>query len=229
MTEWERFLKGVETVTKVIDEPFFRGHSDSKWPLVPSLGRYKLHKWFENNLYYDFLTYGASWLPQNTDSWDALFIMRHHGLPTRLLDWTQSFSTALYFALRGSTGDAALWVLDAYALNKSTHKNEAILHPQSDLDHGYFDYFIADPKKKFPARALAILPNRTTVRILAQRGVFTIHKHRDEALDSVCKGALQKVVLPSAAFPDAHNFLKLAGTNEFTLFPDPRWACEVAA
>jgi hypothetical protein len=213
LTTWERFLKDVESATKNIDEPFFRGHADSKWPLVPSLSRYKLHAWFENNLYYDFLTYGASWLPPSTDSWDTLFIMRHHGLPTRLLDWTQSFSTALFFALRNSTTDAAIWILDAYELNKRTIDNEAILHPQTDLDHGYYDYFISDPRKKFRPKALAILPNKTTPRVLAQRGVFTIHKHRDEPLDDVCKRALTKVTLPTAA-------LKRAGTNEFTLFPD---------
>ena len=219
MSEWEIFLKSVEKATKEINEPFFRGHSDTGWTLVPSLGRYKFHKWFENNVYYDFLTYGASWLPQGVDSWDTLFIMRHHGLPTRLLDWTQSFSTALYFAIRGCTGDAALWILDPYTLNKSTFDNEAIMHPQSDFDHEYYDYFIGEPRKKFPARALAILPNKATDRVLAQRGVFTIQKHREEDLNAVCKRALKKLILPSAAVQEARNFLKLARTNEFNLFP----------
>jgi len=230
MVKWESFLNSVETITKNIDEPFFRGHSVSNWPLIPSLGRSHFHKWFENNLYYDFLTYGASWLPTNVDSWDTLFIMRHHGLPTRLLDWTQSFSIALYFALCGCTGDAALWILDPFQLNKETLKNESILHPQTDFDHEYFDYFIADPRKKLPGKAIAMLPNKVTARVLAQRGVFTINQHRDEALDSICKGAVHKVTLSNVAIPDARDFLKLAGTNEFTLFPDldglSRWLRE---
>jgi hypothetical protein len=219
MNEWERFLRNVESATRDIDEPFFRGHPDSSWQLIPSLGRFRFHKWFENNIYYDFLTYGASWLPQGRDSWDTLFIMRHHGLPTRLLDWTQSFSTALWFATRDCKNDGALWILDPYALNKATYHDDAILHPQSDFDHDYYDYFICDPRKRFPARALAILPNKATDRVLAQRGVFTINKHRDEALDNICKRAFHKLVLPGAALPDARKFLKLAGTNEFTLFP----------
>jgi hypothetical protein len=219
MSEWEKFLKNVEETTKEVDEPFFRGHPDSSWTLVTSLGRQSFHSWFENNIYYDFLTYGASWISHGTDSWDTLFIMRHYGLPTRLIDWTQSFSTALYFATRECTNDAALWILDAYALNKSTLGDSSILHPQSDLEHGYYDYFIADSKKKFPARALAILPSRATDRVLAQRGVFTIHKHRHEDLNIVCKRALRKLILPKSALLDARNFLKLAGTNEFTLFP----------
>lgn len=220
MSQWEVFLQQIASTTKDINEPFFRGHSDSNWPLVPSLGRHKFYSAFENNIYYDFLTFGASLLPPSVDSWDTLFIMRHHALPTRLLDWTQSFSTALYFALRAKEGDAAIWVLNPFLLNKRTIRNEAILHPQTDFRYGYYEYFVDDRRKKFPGEALAILPNKTTARVLAQRGVFTIQKHSSAPLNDICKDALKKVILPRAAMSGAREFLKLAGTNEFTLFPD---------
>src|SRR5271166_2388906 len=220
MGEWDAFLKKVEAATKDIDEPFFRGHADEKWSLVPSLGRHRFHSYFENNVYYDFLTFGASWLPHNSDSWDTLFIMQHHGIPTRLLDWTQSFSVAVYFALNNCAGDGAVWILDPYKLNRQTLHHNAILHPQTDFDNDYYDYFIRDRKKRFLGEAVAILPNKTTARVLAQRGVFTINRHRNTALDSVCKKALTKIVLPKGALTGARGFLKLAGVNEFTLFPD---------
>jgi len=220
VTEWGRVLKRVESIVKDLDEPFFRGHGGAGLPLVSSLGRQKFHPTLENNLYYDFLTYSSTLLPQKCDSWDALFVMRHHGLPTRLLDWTQSFSVAVYFAVARCVDAAAIWILDPFVLNKQTVGEEALWHPQTDFEYGYYDYFIGTPTKRFPGRAIAILPSKTTARVLAQRGVFTIHKIKDEPLDSVCKSGLAKIELPQAALSDAKNFLKLAGVNEFTLFPD---------
>jgi FRG domain len=39
---------------------------------------------------------GLTW----EDSWSSLAYMQHHGVPTRLLDWTDTLATALYFATK---------------------------------------------------------------------------------------------------------------------------------
>jgi FRG domain-containing protein len=230
MGQWDAFLRRIETATANIDEPFFRGHAIAKWQLVPSLGGYKNHRMVENQLYYDFLTFGAPHMAQTSDSWDVLFTMRHHNLPTRLLDWSQSFSVALYFAVQKFEKKGAIWILDPYRLNASTTRSDTILHPQGDLEYTYYDYFIADPAKHFPYSAVAILPNKTTQRVLAQRGVFTLHRHASQSLESICSKALTKVEFDEGICSEAKRFLKLAGLSEYSLFPDldglSRWLYE---
>ena len=217
---WIKFLDQVSEATQDIVEPFFRGQAESHWPLLPSLGRRNYSKEMENVLFYDFLTHSSSLVERGVKPWDLLFMMRHHGLPTRLLDWTQSFSVALYFALEAGSRSPAICVLDPFLLNKTTTKEESIWHPETDLSHSYYDYFIADHREVFPGSTLAILANRTTARVIAQRAVFTIHADLDKPLEEICPEAVHKIGIPRTALTDARSFLQMAGVNHFSLFPD---------
>jgi hypothetical protein len=118
MSHWNKILSAVEEKIHG-DLMFFRGQPDATWPLMPGLGRLGLKnpKGKEKVLYYDFNNFSGPLLPENRNSWRTIFLMQHHGLPTRLLDWTGSFGVALYFALKGAEKNAAVWMLDPFELN----------------------------------------------------------------------------------------------------------------
>jgi FRG domain len=188
MDAWSKVLTEVEATTNRLskvgcDIPFFRGHGDTSWTLIPSLGRQRPQiKNLETIIYYDVLTRSGSLIPAHSSTWDLLFIARHHGLPTRLLDWTEVFSVALFFACRDFTSEATIWVLDPFRLNNATMKDESILHPESDLECSYYEYFITQ-QTKFPYEAIALLPNKSNVRVAAQKCVFTLHGNLKRGLE----------------------------------------------
>jgi hypothetical protein len=221
---WKSFLSNVE---RTIDDlrsqgcpiPFFRGHSNSAWTLTPSLGRKRYNARLENWLYYDFLSYGGPLLPTNHDSWDILFLIRHHKLSTRLLDWSETFAVALYFAIEGSESETAIWVLNPYALNQRYEHGFVIKNPRIDYPDHYWDYFISK-SASFSQEVAAISPPRTTRRIAAQAAVFTLHRNLRRGLEALAPECVTKIVLPRRAISQARRFLRLSGVTEYSLFPD---------
>src|SRR5438874_9578177 len=189
------------------DVPFFRGHGDATWQLKPSLARTPRGDALESALYYDMLTRAGSLVPSNCRSWDTLFIMQHHRIPTRLLDWTATFAVALYFDVQEFQYRAAVWVLNPFDLNQQQVGDSTLLHAQSDIYGEYFDYFITKERKfKGKPNVIAVLPNKTNQRVLAQK--------------AVCPKHIYKFEFSANALEHARNFLDLAGINEYALFPD---------
>jgi hypothetical protein len=92
----------------------FRGQRESTWTLQTSLdreitvfhnsGHYPLpdRQEEENELLFRFQQQVHNYvrhLPSTDDRASWLALMQHYGVPTRLLDWTQSPYVALYFAV----------------------------------------------------------------------------------------------------------------------------------
>jgi len=126
----DRKIKSVRDALVALDKQtvgnrpiWFRGQSKSEWELVPQLGREKKYATAEMALIKGFR---QNAVPHMTDrpksEWEWLFLMQHHRLPTRLLDWTENPLVGLYFALDKPSGvDGAVWCLDPIALNKEAN------------------------------------------------------------------------------------------------------------
>ena len=172
----------------------------------------------EKASYFDFVTQAGALLPADNSSWNNAFAMQHHGLPTRLLDWTENFAIALFFALRDAEGDCCVWILDPFSLNEATMERAELCRPD-DLRGSYDDYFISSTMV-LEGPAVAISPLRHQPRLLHQCAGFTVHGKLNAPLELLYPNTLERVLIPKAAVGDAWAFLDLAGISEFTLFPD---------
>ena len=207
--------------------PFFRGHESTDHELRPSLLRPDNGRCYtpedEKNLFYEFRSRGGLLLPTGLDSWDLLFTMRHHRVPTRLLDWSESFAVALFFALRNAKPgvDTDVWFLDPYTLNQATCAIAEVLDVRSDLKHSYFDYFIepksgVEPEWKY---AVAIYPERRSSRLSGQLATFTLHV-TCTPLEQLPIPGLSRFTLAGCARDDAESYLDLVGINDQSMFAD---------
>ncbi|MBQ7488027.1 MAG: FRG domain-containing protein [Clostridia bacterium] len=88
-----------EKIKRYRDNRIYRGCSDLTWSLTPSLNRVCGHDLkLEFQVLRSFRKYGYAELADYTDPWKLLTVAQHHGLPTRLLDWTYSPLVAAHFA-----------------------------------------------------------------------------------------------------------------------------------
>ena len=110
----------------------YRGLPNSNYHLVTSLRRNCKEKKndIELAILRNFVKYAALEDPAlKTSIWRQMIVGQHHGLPSRLLDWTYSVLIALHFATSGENLDdmsknaAVLWQIDILEMNKRLPKN----------------------------------------------------------------------------------------------------------
>ncbi len=196
---FEEILKEIKSFQDDSDYDYlvYRGQADCSWNLRPSLFVKQLQKSLpldklriiENNIHFDFSVNAKGMLDPKSTSWENLFSMRHFGLPTRILDWTENLNIAIYFAAYGNGDSPCIWLLNPHKLNLLSLGSSDLLNPTSALS-GIKEYeeafistelsFVSPYQKPF-----AIIAPRMSDRIFAQRGLFTVQTDNGQMIDEM--------------------------------------------
>ena len=205
-------------------ELWWRGQSNSEWPLVPGVYREGRTITYEQNIAARFMLKAHtrySNCPPDGDWPTWLFLMQHYRLPTRLLDWTESSLIAAFFAVADNPDtDGALWALDPYALNASQTGKSNILTANGEAVRPHYQavFHVNSPQ---PAATLAVVGRELDVRMLIQQSVITIHGTANpiETLAGA-NNFIRKLIVPAASKKVLRAQLSALGFKRHSLFPD---------
>lgn len=115
---WKEFYQHTDAASTGGLPTIFRGVSNEKYELIPSIGRQTKEgtlgdiTTLESNLITEFKRLSLPELKSTpTLEIEWLFLAQHYGLPTRLLDWSSNPMVALFFAVHGDKDtDGALYI-----------------------------------------------------------------------------------------------------------------------
>lgn len=176
----------------------FRGQADATWSLSPAMLRpqYVHATANEKSILAEFKRSARPYLSLvPKDDWEWIALAQHHGLPTRLLDWTRSSLAALFFAVELPNGGADS-VVFCYR-----HEGEYATSFSSPFD--VTDVVVFEPPHVSP-------------RMPAQKGLFTVHP----LATGGWRGTFQRLLIPAAARTRIRAHLHDLNINRASLFPD---------
>ncbi|TNC81673.1 MAG: FRG domain-containing protein [Oleiphilus sp.] len=212
--------------------PFvFRGLSNSAFDLKTSLMRMGgQYGQLEKHLLRNFKKYGHDSFQSDDSIWHWLTMAQHHGLPTRLLDWTYSPFVGMHFAtadIDHSGLDGVIWKVNYHESYRQLPK---VLKDCLDREGG--NVFTVDMLDSLVLDLNAFEqlhddeffvffePPAIDARIVNQHGLFSITSNPTLTMDAVLSQVeCERIIVPSAIKWEIRDKLDQANITERVLFP----------
>lgn len=211
----------------------FRGLADAQWDLQTSLmrlgGAYAL---LENPILRSFRKYAHRDSAGGDSLWNWLTLAQHHGLPTRLLDWTYSPYVAMHFAtaeIRHKGVDAAIWCVDFTKVKEYLPRKL-----QDVLRQEYIQSFTVEMLGKLATSldefdrlskqdfVLFFEPPSLDDRVVNQYALFSVMSNPKGLLNDWLRehpDIFFRIILPSKMKWEIRDKLDQININERTMFP----------
>lgn len=221
---------------------WYRGIGDDTHTLLPTLFRHPSITALkpldlEQQLIIRFRQRSIPYLSQRIeDDWELLFLMQHHGVPTRLLDWTENPYIALYFAITsckqnavtGAFPDCCVWTMDPIAWNRIAMDHisytDGVLVTTDDRINGHKPGIKDKLHSKKP---VAMYGSYNSPRIVAQRGAFTVFGSDIVSMEivkgntpTITDDVLTKLTIPGGRVQQLAKSLTAIGYTDSVVFPD---------
>jgi len=183
----------------------YRGVSSVDHKLITTLGRLELKsgdtfKTVEKKTLDTFKERALPFInttPNN--NWEWLALAQHHGLSTRLLDWTRNPLVAAYFSVKKDINEDSI----IYVLNL---KKQPLVNVEKQQD----------PLETF-GEPLRYIPSHVTERIIVQNGLFTFHP--GEPNEEFESEDIEKILIPAKNRKRLKKDLYRYGIHEASMFP----------
>ncbi len=223
----------------------YRGHSDAEWKLESTLERILGQKWSAENARafeeYSLNAFTSKYhiynssehAPNSKLSW--LSVMQHYGVPTRLLDFTESPYVALYFALETYNPllgrSFSIYAIDYTSVMENSiafikKKDSQFVETRKSIEQ-IKDKIFDEVVDRFSYDILWITePSEFNARMDRQSGTFLISGNREKTIDSLIHSGLYddcnilKIIIPHNLYENVYALLRKMSINSKSIYGD---------